>query len=150
MTKLIKALMRDVDNISAEQLMDRAGRASLLRNRIEATANALVGTARSPDTGPWNVSEDGRTISSDDFTHDVVLRVDGDFYCDEDRRAYSVRLAQRLNGIQKEPPAGLLASMATRYRHDFGLLSAEEQEALLRIMRQLYEEVAGQGFYRWE
>lgn len=49
------------------------------------------------DTGPWSVSEDGREIQSDDFTHDVILRVTGDFYDDAQRNAYAKNLAAKLN-----------------------------------------------------
>lgn len=49
------------------------------------------------DKGPWTVSEDGRVIESDDFTHDVILRVTGDFYSDEQRKEYAENLAAKLN-----------------------------------------------------
>jgi len=49
------------------------------------------------DKGPWVVSEDGQAIESDDFTHDVILRVTGDFYNDEQRKAYAENLAMKLN-----------------------------------------------------
>lgn len=49
------------------------------------------------DKGPWEVSKDGSAIQSDDFTHDVILRVTGDFYSDEQRKAYSDILAMKLN-----------------------------------------------------
>ena len=42
---------------------------------------------------------------------------------------------------------GLLASMALRYRHEFGILSYQEQQTILAIMRQVHEEVVGNGFY---
>jgi hypothetical protein len=42
---------------------------------------------------------------------------------------------------------GLLVSMAMRYRHDFGLLSDNQKRSVLSQMRQIYEEVAGIGFY---
>lgn len=63
--------------------------------------------------------------------------------------------------LPKEPPRELLHSMALRYQHDFGIerdpeggplqcgTTKEEREAILRVMRQLYEEVSGHGFYRW-
>jgi hypothetical protein len=63
--------------------------------------------------------------------------------------------------LPKEPPRGLLNSMALRYRHDFGIdrdpeggplqcgTTPEERDAILRTMRQLYEEVAGNGFYQY-
>ena len=49
------------------------------------------------DKGPWTVSDDGRAIESDDFTHDVILRVAGDFFSDEQRKAYAENLAAKLN-----------------------------------------------------
>jgi hypothetical protein len=52
--------------------------------------------------------------------------------------------------------------MAMRYRHDFGLLKDEddtspmscgmtphEREHVLSLMAQLYEEVAGHGYFHW-
>lgn len=62
--------------------------------------------------------------------------------------------------LPKDPPIGLLNSMALRYRHDFGLdaddtspmscgTTPAERDAILRVMRQLYEEVSGHGFYQW-
>lgn len=45
---------------------------------------------------------------------------------------------------------GLLASMALRYRHDFGILPADEQRTIMAIMRQIHEEVVGKGFYKPE
>ena len=49
------------------------------------------------DKGPWVASEKGRTIASDDFTHDVYLLVVGDFFSDEQRKAYADNLAKKLN-----------------------------------------------------
>lgn len=61
--------------------------------------------------------------------------------------------------IPIEPPPGLIDSMCMRFRHDFGLtkqpgelssgLTDSERDALRRQMRQLYDEVAGTGFFRW-
>jgi hypothetical protein len=134
--------------------------------RIEIACKALVGQERVPDQGPWEVLPDGTSIMSDDFDHDVMLKVGGDFYGDADRRAYAVALANVLNGskalpigLPKTPPAGLLHSMAMRYRHDFGLdaddtspmscgMTPDERAAILRTMAQLYEEVAGHGFFK--
>jgi len=137
-----------------------------LVERIMMACRALVGQERVPDQGPWVASADGKTIDSDDFDHDVLLKVGGDFYGDADRHAYAVALANALNGakalptgLPKEPPAGLLYSMAMRYRHDFGMdhddsspmaagFTKAEREATLATMRQLYEEVAGHGFFK--
>lgn len=63
------------------------------------------------DKGPWTVSVDGRSIESDDFTHDVILRVTGDFYCDEQRKAYADNLAAKLN-------AGLTANAGGKRSDD--------------------------------
>ncbi len=53
-----------------------------------------------------------------------------------------------LGPTQAQPDPILLESMAMRYRHDFGLLDSKHQAAILITMRQLWEEVAGVGFYR--
>lgn len=50
--------------------------------------------------------------------------------------------------VPTKPTDALLASMATRMRHDFGLLSADDQQHLLTVPRQLHEEVVGKGFYK--
>lgn len=50
--------------------------------------------------------------------------------------------------VPTEPTDALLASMATRMRHDFGLLSEDDQQYLLTEARQLHEEVVGKGFYK--
>jgi hypothetical protein len=65
--------------------------------------------------------------------------------------------------LPKEPPPGLLMSMAIRYDHDLGvpgyydnpmfgdcLTHAQRLTSTLTTMRQLYEEVSGHGFYRPE
>lgn len=61
------------------------------------------------DKGPWTASPDGRMVQSDDFTHDVILRVSGDFADDEQRRQYSVRIAEKLNagaeGVKTDDPS---------------------------------------------
>lgn len=51
------------------------------------------------DRGLWFAfaSESGCSIESDDFTHDVILRVTGDFHNDEQRKAYADNLAVKLN-----------------------------------------------------
>lgn len=54
------------------------------------------------DKGQWTVSEDGTSIESDDLTNDVILRVTGDFCCDEQRKAYADNLAKKLNASNAE------------------------------------------------
>lgn len=49
------------------------------------------------ERGPWEASEDGSTIVSDDFTHDVILCVTGDFAGGAQRKAYANEIARRLN-----------------------------------------------------
>lgn len=50
------------------------------------------------DKGLRSVSSaDGFFIESDDFTHDVTLRIHGDFESDEQRCAYAQGLADLLN-----------------------------------------------------
>lgn len=66
--------------------------------------------------------------------------------------------------VPAEPPPGLLMSMALRYDHGLGcpgyydsaifassgITHAKRLDATLRTMRQLWEEVSGNGFYRPE
>ena len=66
--------------------------------------------------------------------------------------------------LPKKPPEKLLRSMAIRYDHGLAIPGYYDQEisqglfvshnaklkATLKIMEQLYEEVAGYGFYRYE
>ena len=49
------------------------------------------------DAGTWSSSQDGRTISSGDFTHDVLLLVSGDFADDAQRKRYADNLVAKLN-----------------------------------------------------
>lgn len=58
--------------------------------------------------------------------------------------------AQRAAPKGTEPDPALIDSMAMRYRHDFGLLleGSDEKEVTRRVMRQIWEEVVGLGFYR--
>ena len=52
-----------------------------------------------PDKGPWTVECDDHRVwlQSDDFRHDVILRVDGDFWDMEQKKAYTQLLADKLN-----------------------------------------------------
>lgn len=60
------------------------------------------------DKGPWTPSDDGRHIQSEDFEHDVTLRVSGDFATDEDRIAYTKWLAAKLNAAPPVPDGMVL------------------------------------------
>jgi hypothetical protein len=72
-------------------------------------------------------------------------------------------LEKRKIGLPKEPPLGLLMSMAIRYDHALGIPGYYDQQifegegncghmkrlqSTLTTMSQLYEEVAGYGFYQ--
>lgn len=48
----------------------------------------------------------------------------------------------------RTPDPALIDSMAMRYRHDFGLLTEQQQNSVRRKMIQLWEEVVGLGFYK--
>lgn len=58
-----------------------------------------------------------------------------------------IELLWNLDGT-KGPNPVLIDSMASRYRHDFGMLDSAEQESIRVTMRQLWEEVVGLGFYK--
>lgn len=53
------------------------------------------------DKGPWKVGnhngKEGGSVYSDDFTHDVVLAISGDFEDDHQRIEYAKALCARLN-----------------------------------------------------
>lgn len=49
------------------------------------------------DVGPWIVF-DCNTIWSEDFTHDVALKISGDFADDAQRMQYAENLCAQLNG----------------------------------------------------
>ena len=59
--------------------------------------------------------------------------------------------------LPKEPPPGLLQSMATCYDHSFGLQSPfeteeqhkERQERILYEMRKYYDEISGYGYFKY-
>ena len=71
---------------------------------------------------------------------------------------------QPIRKLPEEPPEGLLLSMAIRYDHALAIPGYYDQEifggqkgdhekklqATLTTMSQLYEEVAGTGFYNWK
>ena len=131
------------------------------------------------DRGPWLVniwkSPDGSTrdrvvLQSDDFNHDAALEISGDFVDLQAKLEYARFIARQLNAqipndhlatvvVPRRPPMARLVSMATRYRHDFGLdkdpssplsagLTDKERQVILEMMRQIYEEATGQGFYQ--
>ena len=57
------------------------------------------------EKGPWrlfNYSKPGEVdIISDDFTHDAILRIDGDFFDLEEKKAYALEIAKRLNAYKE-------------------------------------------------
>ena len=53
-----------------------------------------------PDKGPWKAWHSGKrgwAVISEDFTHDVVLYVNGDFASESDKQAYCEWLVDQLN-----------------------------------------------------
>jgi len=67
-----------------------------------------------------------------------------------------------MNNLPKEPPEELILSMAIRYDHglaidgyydtlpvQLGATHKQRLESTLKVMRQLYEEVSGYGFYKY-
>jgi hypothetical protein len=59
-----------------------------------------------PDQGPWSVYEhNGQfSIESQDFRHDVLLRVTGDFFDDTVRREYAQHIVEILNAAPQTLP----------------------------------------------
>lgn len=64
---------------------------------------------------------------------------------------------KKIQMLPSNPPIGLLESMATCKDHGFGLPGIgedekqhkERQESILYLMKKLYDEVAGQGYYNY-
>ena len=56
------------------------------------------------DKGPWSVVHWGDKVGlqSDDFMHDVVLYVTGDFYDIEQQLEYARLLAESMNRMPRE------------------------------------------------
>ena len=50
--------------------------------------------------------------------------------------------------VPVEPTEKLLASMAMRWDHSFGIMAEPAQQMLMRKMKQVHEEVVGDGFYQ--
>ena len=57
------------------------------------------------EKGPWKVvqyterKKQKLYIQSDDFTHDVALKIDGDFGTYEEKLEYAEELARRLSSV---------------------------------------------------
>lgn len=78
-----------------------------------------------PDAGPWTARQDAQgqvSIESDDFNHDVVLRVTGDFANGADRLAYGRYIADILT-------AGCRRAAAHRLPDEGALLATLERMA---------------------
>ncbi|GBG14350.1 uncharacterized protein NMK_1949 [Novimethylophilus kurashikiensis] len=67
-----------------------------LRERVSALEAAL-GRPFIVERGPWSVDASGSHLESNDFTHDVRLRIIGDFSDEAQRRVYAEEIARRLN-----------------------------------------------------
>jgi hypothetical protein len=52
--------------------------------------------------------------------------------------------------LPREPTDGLLVSMALRLNHGFVLDSEQSRKIQVSSMRQVYEEISGEGFYKVE
>lgn len=83
-------------NIKKEIASELASEATLALEGVGLEFNPMT-PEELQDDGPWTVSEDGHSIASDNFTHDVILRITGDFYDDRQRKAYAENLVKKLN-----------------------------------------------------
>jgi hypothetical protein len=71
-----------------------------IARKVAAAIAAAEAALAEPQGEPvaWTVSDSGRCIiSTDDFAHDVLLRVSGDFENDDDRTAYAEWIAKKLS-----------------------------------------------------
>lgn len=63
------------------------------------------------NTEAWTMDEEGRNLYSDDFTHDAMLTLGGDFGTPQDRINYAKAICEKLNG-QSIPKERLLEWVA--------------------------------------
>lgn len=109
----------------------------------------IIRMAREAGAKDYGTGEEGVTT--------LMLRDDA-----IERFFHMAQAAERERLLPKDPPFGLLMSMAVRYDHGLGMPGyydhgafkrfngdshAKRLEGVLSIMRQLYEEVSRQGFY---
>ena len=63
------------------------------------------------EQGPWTARQDGRAVQSDDFTHDVVMEISGDFADEYQRHEYAHEISRRLNAYTDAPLRALVAEL---------------------------------------
>lgn len=105
--------------------------------------------SRVPDAGPWRARLDAQgalLLESDDFNHDVLMRVSGDFAGPDSRLAYGQFLADvltrgcRLARAQQSPlDEGALLQRLDAARGEHGPLMALLAEELARLRTELEE-----------
>lgn len=94
-TKPLSDIIHDLDWRAATTHTDRA---AWLPIQPKTLLGAIYAES---DRGPWRAEVDPlmghARIVSDDASHDVVLRVDGNFKTLDEKRAYTEDIARRLN-----------------------------------------------------
>jgi len=70
------------------------------------------------DNGPWTArhSHEGTYVDSDDFTHDVCLKILGDFGDDALKLSYAKGIARQLNGQTMQVPDGFSLVLADIFK----------------------------------
>ena len=92
-----------LDEALALLYADPAARIAFLRRLAGPSARGRDLAVR--EDGPWEAratTDMGWVVESDDFHHDVSLRISGDFGCQWAREAYARELARRLNDSHPE------------------------------------------------
>lgn len=140
---LIEQLQRDLDDAQAGE--------SIAQIAALRAQEPVVRTT-------WSVDDSGATIQDDDFTHDVVLRVDGDFESRSFRLAYAQKIVAALNSAtqpadaHEQTAAAMAADNCEMWRnectalraalqdvatvaHEGGLSGLDESAALIAVRR---------------
>ena len=113
---------------------------------LAALSAAVAQQAEPVQPGAWVAFKDGRLIYDYDFTHDVSLRVMGDFEDDEQRVRYAKQIVDKLNAAPAQQAVaaaellrqhGEIESMrAERLRSERRLLDVKAQrDALLEALK---------------
>lgn len=94
--------LRYVESQRYQGLLFHAWRTIAQQQKGLKRLSAKLKRLKAQEKGPWKVRKaaclsDGYVLDSGDFTHDVTIRVYGDFATPEQKRAYMLEIARRLN-----------------------------------------------------
>lgn len=137
MNKDIENILKDVDAIKESN--DKY-EIDFLKYRIKIACQALKGMDVEYDQGPWTVWQDKDAVGlgSNEFNHDVSLRISGDFYNTDSKLTYARKLADQLNQTigkidEVKLPAGLSPIPYLAYDKEEPAYSKEKVDSITEM-----------------